>query len=582
MKKTLIGLPGLWIGLCIAVLGFRATLGVDLGDESYYAAFVDGWLKNGLGNNPNLMIHQTANLVVYPLAVAYRAIRGDSDGLVLFLRLVYVGIAGLAACCLYRALALLQGRIAAVLPTFFVLLFVPFSLPAPSYNTVGMYSLIGALALFAVSFAKPLVHGARDEAVAAMNPLWLSAAWWTIACVAYPPMLVPLLALILVAPAVLRSGASRRRLFQYAVACGMLLALALVVLSFALGPSHLVEMVRFTNAFNNVSGGLGGKANAAIVAFQGHPRFAIMCVAALLISGLRCASLSRLAFFPEIATAALIVAVATSEAPVFYSRSHDLVLLLALTGCCSALLHLMPSNLDSQSRLLAVLYVISLIAGMTTATTAFNGLFNFPIGGCLAACLALVMEPPLASRDRLSTPGVIFIRSSVLALACAALAFTTFTSYYGQIGSFSYRASVRVAHGAFAGLRTDADQASFIDQVSLELKAQSNCGGRIAVFGTGPGFYLMTTMPPTTLSTWNLTGNVHNFAAEAFESFYSIRANQPNVLVVNNWHWATPLSDFERALLGQYVLAKRVVVGIRDASIYRRPECAPSNPMGAK
>lgn len=581
--KRILGAPALWIGACIVALTFRATLGVDLGDESYYAAFVDGWLKNGLGRNPNLMVHQTADFVVFPLAALYRALRGDSEGLVLFLRLVYTAIAGLSACCLYRALVFRLGRAAAVRSALFVLLFVPFSLPAPSYNTLGMYALIGALALFAVSFEPTPVRTEARRRNAASRALWFSAAWWAVACMAYPPMLVPLAALILISGLALRSGAERRHIFHYALACGVLLVVVIAVLCMALGPSHLVRMVRFTNAFNNVSGGLGGKMQSAVLAFQTHPRFALMCIAALVIAGARCVLHSRWVFLPEIAVAALIVAVAASEAPVFYSRSHDLVILLALTGCCIAVRCLVSLDADRGMRVLAILYAVSMVAGMTTAATAFNGLFNFPIGGCLAACISLGMPPLSSLLGDASTPqrGV-YARCTAMALACIVLAVTTFTSYYGQIGGFSYRASVRIGQGAFAGLRTDPEQAYFIERMTLELKSQASCGTRFAVFGTGPGFYLMTTMSPTTLSTWNLTGNVRNDAARALESFYGVMANQPDVLVVNNWQWATPLSDFERALLAEYVLVTRVAVGIRDASIYRRSECVPSNEGAAR
>lgn len=307
----------------------------------------------------------------------------------------------------------------------------------------------------------------------------------------------------------------------------VLLVVAVAVLSLALGPSHLVRMVRFTNAFNNVSGGLGGKLHGAVLGFQAHPRFAAICMAALVVAGARCFVRPRCAFLPEIAVAALIVSVAACEVPVFYSRSHDLVILLALTGCCTAVRCLVSRDADRDMRVLAILYAVSLIAGLATAATAFNGLFNFPIGGCLAACISLGM-PVLSSlsHDAEARRSGVYTRYAVMVLACIALAMTTFTSYYGQIGGFAYRTSVRIWHGAFAGLRTDPEQASFIAQMTLELKTLASCGTRFAVFGTGPGFYLMTTMAPTTLSTWNLAGNVRNAAAEAFESFYGVRAQQ--------------------------------------------------------
>ena len=33
----------------LVLLAYRMTIGVDLSDESYYVTFLDGWLKDGLG-----------------------------------------------------------------------------------------------------------------------------------------------------------------------------------------------------------------------------------------------------------------------------------------------------------------------------------------------------------------------------------------------------------------------------------------------------------------------------------------------------------------------------------------------------
>lgn len=83
-------MPVIVLGLCIIFLSARLTIGIDLSDESYYAAFVDGWLKTGIEQSRNLMIHQTADFLIYPLALVFRAVNGGSDGLVLFLRLIYL------------------------------------------------------------------------------------------------------------------------------------------------------------------------------------------------------------------------------------------------------------------------------------------------------------------------------------------------------------------------------------------------------------------------------------------------------------------------------------------------------------
>ncbi len=557
--------PALAIGICIAALAFRMTLGIDLGDESYYAAFVDGWLKTGLNQNRFLMVHQTADLLVYPFAAGFRDLRGTADGLVLFLRFIYLTVASLSAMSLYWAVAPFRGRAIATLVTVFALLFIPFNLPAPSYNTIGMYGSVAALSLFAGGFVRALAPGdaGRRSLPAAMR---LSCVWWTGSCVAYPSMLAPLAALLGLALFSFRDREGYRLLIRYAISCGILLAAAFVVLCLLLGIDHLQQMLRFTNAFNNVSGGLGGKVQRAAAVFAAHPRLAVICVASLLVGVMRCLRASRWRWGAEIATMFLVIGVASSVAPGFYSRTHDLVLVLALSGLAPALQCLLASPPDPQRRVFALIYVVSVVGGLTTAATAFNGLFNFPIGGFLAACLALVL-PAWSTRTGHG------LRVLSIAVACGAMAMTAFTSFYGQIGPFSYRHSVRVEHGAFAGLRTDVDQALFIDRLSEAIEGQRACGDRFAVLGTGPGFYLLTHMAPATLSSWNFAGDEPNLVTEVVRAFYALPTNKPDVLVVNQWQWATPLSSVDRALLEHYVLAGTVVVGIRKASIYRRADC---------
>lgn len=562
----LAGLPALVLGLLIAALTFRVTLGVDLGDEAYYAAFIDGWLKRGLGETPFLMVHQTADLLVYPLVLLYRAMRGNADGLVLFLRLVYLAVSALSAVCLFRAVAPYRGRAAATLAAAFALLFVPFGLPAPSYNTLGMCSLVGALSLFALGIGQPSTEGAHLVTRWLAPSLWISAVWWAIACTAYPPLLALLILLVLLALVVLRTRTERLLITRYAIACGSLLAAAFLLLCYALGPSHLLEMLRFTNAFNNISGGMRGKLRTATDAWAAHPRFALMCLAAVLVAGARCLRAPGWRLPCDVVLGLLVVSVATSDSPTFFSRAHDLVLLLAITGFGIAIRALVLPDAGNRHRVFAVIYGVSFVGGLTTAATAFNGLFNFPIGGFLAAGLAFVLPGTATVSSRIS-------RLAVAALACCAMAAATFTSYYGQIGALSYRDAVRVPNGAFAGLLTDADQAVFIARMTGAIERQRGCGNKFAVLGTGPGFYLMTTMVPTALSTWNYPGDARNFATDAVKGFYDVAANRPDVLVVNNWQWATPLSAGDRALLDNYVFAERIAIGPRDASVYRRGDC---------
>jgi len=570
-------LPVIVLGLCIILLAARLTIGIDLSDESYYADFIDGWLKTGIEHSRNLMIHQTADFLVYPLALVFRAGNGGSDGLILFLRLVYLAISALASTALYRAVAPRYARPMGTLVAACALLFVPFGLPAPSYNTIGMYSLLAALALFAMHFSQALPQTGRRLGLPVS--LWLSAISWAFACVAYPTMLAPLLLLLALSFFLLKAKTDRDLLLRYLTACCGTLALAAMALGITFGPSRLLDMVLFTNAFNSVSGGVVRKAHFAASIFASHPRYAILLACAMIVAVVRGSSMlgRNRQWITGLATAAIVVGVATTDSPALFMRSHDLVLVLSIAGVGEAFRALRDSPADRSARAFGIIYLVSFAAGITTMITAFNGPYNFPIGGLLSACLALVPIASTAlkgSQASLQSAQIPAGKPNLIlgAVACCAIGWSTFTFYYGQIGT-PFHDMALVREGAFKGLRTDSEQALFISELTHAINSQRFCGIQMTVLGTGPGFYLMGAFSPSALSTWNFSGNAANPAATKTAAFYSQVKNRPDVLVVNSWQWATPLSSADRALLSHYSIVKRVAVGVRDATVYRREDC---------
>ncbi|OTP67742.1 hypothetical protein [Caballeronia sordidicola] len=569
-------MPVIVLGLCIILLAARLTIGVDLSDESYYAAFIDGWLKTGIEQSHNLMLHQTADFLVYPLALVFRALNGGADGLVLFLRVLYLAIAALASTALYRAVAPRYGRPMSTLVAACALLFVPFGLPAPSYNTIGMYSLLAALALFAMYFGRVAPQPERQGLP--VLP-WLSATSWAFACVAYPTMLAPLVLLLALGFAALKGQTDQYMLRRYLLACCAALALAAIALESTFGLSRLRDMVLFTNAFNGVSGGVVRKAQFAVSLFASHPRYAILLACAVIVAVIRGSSFHGLnrQWLNSFATAVIVVGVMAIDSPTLFMRSHDLVLVLSVAGVGEAFCTMLDSRNDRGARAFGIIYLVSVAAGLTSMITATNGPYNFPIGGLLSACLALLPSASTVAkgtRPVLSDPQISAAKPNLFvgAIACCAIGWSSFTFYYGQIGSPFYDMAV-VRDGAFKGLRTDSQQALFINELTRAINSQGFCGNQMAVLGTGPGFYLMGALSPSALSTWNFSGNAENLAAAKTAAFYNEPKNRPDVLIVNNWQWATALSRADRELLSRYSIVRRVEVGLRAATVYRRADC---------
>ena len=128
----------------LALLAYRMTIGVDLTDESSYVTFLDDWLKDRLGHGENLVVHQTAALLMFPAARLYVWIVGSERGLVLFLRFVFLAMACAASQCQFRFVRTVRDEAVAWSSALLVLCFIPFSLPAPSYNTIGMFGMLSA------------------------------------------------------------------------------------------------------------------------------------------------------------------------------------------------------------------------------------------------------------------------------------------------------------------------------------------------------------------------------------------------------------------------------------------------------
>ena len=142
-----------WIGAAAFVvitflIAARITNGIDLSDEAYYAIFVDDWLKGGIATSTLITLHQTAALLVYPATLAYSALNGSSDGLFLFLRVLFLIGTVVSAAIWILFLLRFSHRIVAWAGGALVLAFIPFGLPAPSYNTLGLQALTCALAFF--------------------------------------------------------------------------------------------------------------------------------------------------------------------------------------------------------------------------------------------------------------------------------------------------------------------------------------------------------------------------------------------------------------------------------------------------
>lgn len=262
------------VGLLMAA---RLPIGLDLSDEAYYAIFLDDWLKGGIALSTLLTLHQTAALLLYPLARIHMAIAGSSDGLLLVLRAAFllgeVAAAALWICFLRR----LGAGLGAWCVGAAIVAFVPFGLPAPSYNSIGQQTLLIATAALGLA---TLRENRRERTVAVAASAVASA----MCSVAYPPLTLPvgfMAVLVIIRPVVLRPWT-----FFFATLAAGLVAWSVVVA--VLTPQRLWDSAIYLSEIND-PGGFGKKLSFSAGLLGQHPRFALICLAAMAL-GLRAAS----------------------------------------------------------------------------------------------------------------------------------------------------------------------------------------------------------------------------------------------------------------------------------------------------
>lgn len=181
--KTLYALTALVFGLMV----FRLFLGVDITDESQYAAQAYTLTLGVAPFEADLLIQQTAAILIQPLVQLYVYAFG-TEGFVLFLRLLYFALAVLSGLVGFFYLRKHYDSRSAWIAASFLWLYVPCSLASWSYNTVSILLFPVSLFLLFGWGARVAFLGGLAGAVAcfcyptlgAVYALVVGYAWWQV------------------------------------------------------------------------------------------------------------------------------------------------------------------------------------------------------------------------------------------------------------------------------------------------------------------------------------------------------------------------------------------------------------------
>ncbi len=502
----------------------------------------------GVSASPLRDIHATAALLVYPIVKFYCIIVGSDVGLFLMVRCIYLVGSLLAALSLLVYLASTRIWGIAWLASLAVLLFIPFGLPAPSYNTLGLQGEVCGLAWFGMA----MLASGQGDGVA--RPLVLSAAGFTVAALAYPTLVTVPLALF-VTVAITLPHLRRLVLVHMATTLVMLtLGWAMVVLALTWPVCRQI-----LEAQGQATGlGLSTKLTLNLNLLTAAPRFAVLCASAVIVG------LSR-PFLPAglgaLVMSVLLIALGALT-PALFMTSHDAVFLASLMGL-SLLVDLSPA-LPIARRRGAALYAAALVGGLTTmATTSNPGLLNFAVGGAPAAIFAL-LPPERSAGPRRAIASAALPVTTLLIL----LGWSSFTFRYGDLPSDSGQPRERLATGPFAGLAVSSDQAALIRTATAVLDNPEVAGQSIALFGRLPGLYLLSPAFPLVQRGFYLDYRSGERLIRTTHDFY--RTTQPDLVAIFDDPYLPTINPMLPEFSTDYVEDVQLATPTGHLSLYRR------------
>ena len=439
-------LGGLVFVLALVLWGWRIQRGVDLSDEAIYIAIP---MRFVLGDQPFLddrSSFQGTGIMTMPLVFLYHRLVPSNEGVVLFMRIVFLGFLSGIGVAIQRAVRGWISAGSAMACGAIALFFVPFYVPQLSYNTVG-----GGLTLFA-AFASLRVSRSKTGSEATRHTILcgLAAAG---AGLAYPPLgaLFPVHLVTLLAFGRRQLGARRVVLLYLGGAAILGVYVGVFLVRAGLGS------LKVTYDFQHASGPNLTNAAAAVLAELNGLKpdwFTTMAVALALT--FVAARVRPVVFL-------LAVAVPFLAAPGRDDVSHS-ILFWACCALFAPLFALLVKDRAMAFRVLATVWVPGMMAGFLTSFSSGNGGRAFGLGGftcmmagCILACRGC--EEALGP-FRPVVPGAGMVPPLALLYVLVARVLSP-ASVYRDHAPATLDALVRT--GPFRGLRTTPQRRDFVE-----------------------------------------------------------------------------------------------------------------------
>lgn len=465
----------------------RLRIGVDFEDEAYYAVLAQ---RFALGDQPfidEVNLRQFFALMTAPFYRIYLEWTGSTDGVIYFLRQLYFALQLAVSWAVFRLarsyVAISSSLLLAAIPVAFM----PFEIPAPSYNTLSSSFLVLGTCFGLRGIARP----ARSKL------LILSGVFHALASLAYPPFLVCLLAS---AAAVWFSLHSRRAALTYAGGAGIALLIPFLLLLpnliAGLGSALTYESV-FTRPRDLEK--VREIFETLIFLAPGSPVF-FLAIAGFSFLAKKSAA-ARRALLPMMILPVVLWFRTPSLEFFPFALPHTLTMHVILyVGIYGGLTFIVTPWHAHSKPLLFFGWLPSLLAGLVVAYSSDNptcmssglGLFS----AALAAPLNALIEfdrPPLAA----VVPRVAAF-FTLMAIPLTMVLLNSETTYFSGFAQ-NQTAAVRV--GPFQGLYATPRTAAIAESL-VEIRRYHEPGERLLVYHDFPAAYLAVAARPALNTAW--------------------------------------------------------------------------------
>ena len=475
-----------FVAAALFLAWYRLRFGVDFTDEAFYSAMS---YRFALGDKPfvdELSAGQTFAFLTFPFTKLYLWWNGGLEGIVLFMRHLYLGFACGIAVVVYCSLKFFVRRKIAILTALSCVVSCLY-LPTLSYNTLSSGLLV--MALFSGLYI-------REKEVNPWNFLW-TGIFFGLTIIAYPPLLLAVIFYVAVIIPWLRY---RRIHSMSACLAGILLVgIAFVPLLMQVGSAHLATCLEYANSLGVQGGGLLKLKLIVHTLIFSFPRPALLSVLIVLIG---------ITYHKRPLWCGLLLLMwPLTFMPLWSFSPTTGMMFINYYSLSAPLLAILIWHKKSTPQLFLGVWLPAFVAGCITAWSSGNGALNASVGWFAGALITVVLMAlvldELDQREKsvrqFRLKHLQWLPAFGLALFLLQNQFRSGTVYRdNDIGDLTHR----VASGPYRGMYTTPTKYAYLQTMTRDINQVVGSEQTILFYDSFPAGYLLSSARPSTPSMW--------------------------------------------------------------------------------